>query len=219
LISWRKARGGIIFIHIPVEGASRMGLVALAGLGSGALHALAGPDHLLSLAPLSVGRRQGAWRVGLLWGIGHGLGTLAAAAVLILALSTVDLQGVERWAERVAALALVVMGVVGLKRRPFSGTPKAETRGVLTVGLIHGLTGAAALLLLLPVTVSGSMAERVLYLGGFSIGSTLAMAALTAGLAIFSRSHVLSAALMARVPRAASALSIVLGGSWMVGSL
>jgi hypothetical protein len=197
-----------------------MGLVALAGLGSGALHALAGPDHLLSLAPLSVGRRQGAWRVGLLWGIGHGLGTLAAAAVLILALSSVSLHGVELWAERVAALALLVMGVVGLKRRPFSGgTAGAETRGVLTVGLIHGLTGAAALLLLLPATVSGSTAERVLYLGGFSIGSTLAMAALTAGLATFSRSRAMSAALIARVPRAASALSIVLGSAWMVGSL
>jgi hypothetical protein len=196
-----------------------MGLVALAGFGSGALHALAGPDHLLSLAPLSVGRRRGAWRVGLLWGIGHGLGTLAAAAVLIVALSAVDLHGIELWAERVAALALLVMGVVGLKRRPFSGAHGAETRGVLAVGLVHGLTGAAALLLLLPGTVSSSTAERVLYLGGFSIGSTLAMAGLTAGLATFSRSRAVSATLMARVPRAASALSIVLGGSWMVGSL
>ncbi|MFP2924577.1 hypothetical protein ACLESO_05050 [Pyxidicoccus sp. 3LG] len=194
-------------------------VMALAGLGSGALHALSGPDHLLSLAPLSVGRRHGAWRVGLLWGIGHGLGTLAASAVLMLVVSAVHLEGVERWAERIAALALMGMGLWGLRRRALSGNPEAATRGVVAVGLVHGLTGAAALLLILPATVSGSMADRALYLGGFSVGSTLAMAALTAGLASVSQSGRLSALLGARVPRAASALSIMLGSAWMVGSL
>ncbi|WP_253910476.1 HupE/UreJ family protein [Pyxidicoccus fallax] len=193
--------------------------MALAGLGSGALHALSGPDHLLSLAPLSVGRRQGAWRVGLLWGIGHGLGTLAASAVLLMALSAVHLEGAERWGERVAALALFGMGVWGLKRRSLSSQPEAATRGVLAVGLVHGLTGAAALLLILPATVSGSAMDRALFLGGFSIGSTLAMAALTAGIATFSQARGLSATLSAKVPRLASALSIVLGSAWMVGSL
>ncbi len=194
-------------------------VMALAGLGSGALHALSGPDHLLSLAPLSVGQRRGAWRVGLFWGIGHGLGTLAASAVLLLVLSTVHLQGVEAWAERVAALALIGMGAWGLRRRAFSGSPESAKRGVLLVGLVHGLTGAAALLLILPVAVSSSPADQALYLGGFSIGSTVAMAGLTAGIASFSQSRRFSAALAARVPRVASALSIALGSAWMVGSL
>lgn len=194
-------------------------VMALAGLGSGALHALSGPDHLLSLAPLSVGRRQGAWRVGLLWGIGHGLGTLAASAVLLVVLSSVHLQGVERWAERVAALALMGMGLWGLKRRVLTGPSEAETRNVLTVGLVHGLTGAAALLLILPAAVSSSLADKALYLGGFSVGSTVAMAGLTAGIASFSLKRRFSAAVGARVPRMASALSIVLGGAWMVGSM
>jgi hypothetical protein len=51
---------------------------ALAGLGSGALHALAGPDHLLGVAPHAVGLRRGAWRLGLAWGLGHAAGTVAA---------------------------------------------------------------------------------------------------------------------------------------------
>ncbi|MCP3143195.1 HupE/UreJ family protein [Pyxidicoccus xibeiensis] len=193
--------------------------MALAGLGSGALHALSGPDHLLSLAPLSVGRRHGAWRVGLLWGIGHGLGTLAASAVLMLVVSAVHLEGVERWAERIAALALMGMGVWGLRRRALAGSPEAATRGVVVVGLIHGLTGAAALLLILPAVVSGSMADRVLFLGGFSIGSTLAMSALTAVLASVSQSGRVPATVSTHVPRVASALSVVLGSAWMVGSL
>lgn len=194
-------------------------VMALAGLGSGALHALSGPDHLLSLAPLSVGRRRGAWRVGLLWGIGHGLGTLAASSVLLLALSAVHLEGVERWAERVAALALMGMGFWGLKRRALTGPSEAETRNVLVVGLIHGLTGAAALLLILPAAVSGSLSDQVLYLGGFSIGSTVAMAGLTAGIASFSLKRRFSAVVSARVPKLASGLSILLGSAWMVGSL
>ena len=195
-------------------------VMALAGLGSGALHALSGPDHLLSLAPLSVGRRQGAWRVGLLWGIGHGLGTLAASAVLLVALSAVHLEGVERWGERIAALALLVMGAWGLRRRSLASHSRGATGGVIAVGLVHGLTGAAALLLILPATISGSAMDRALFLGGFSIGSTVAMAALTAGIASFSLSRgKVSAAVSAKVPRMASALSIVLGSAWMVGSL
>jgi nickel/cobalt transporter (NicO) family protein len=199
-----------------------MGYFALlAGLGSGALHALSGPDHLLSLVPLSVGRRQGAWRLGMLWGVGHGLGTLAAVAVLIAVVQATHLQGLERWAERVAALALLVTGAWGLRRRAADAGEDAAPvrRGVLGVGLVHGLTGAAALLLLLPAAVSGTAGERVLYVGGFSVGSTLAMAALTAALAALSQVRRLPAALGERVPRVASALSMGVGGAWIAASL
>ncbi|AGC44977.1 hypothetical protein MYSTI_03671 [Myxococcus stipitatus DSM 14675] len=195
-----------------------MPLIALAGVGSGALHALAGPDHLLSLAPLSVGRRQGAWWVGLMWGLGHGLGTLLAAGALLVLLSAVHLEFVDRWAERVAGLALLGMGVWGLTRRQAVAGEAQPPRGVAAVGLVHGLTGASALLLLLPVTVSGTALEQALFLGGFSVGSTLAMSALTAGIAAVSRARRLSTKVAAHVTRGASSLSILLGGVWMAGS-
>ncbi|WP_224248262.1 hypothetical protein [Hyalangium gracile] len=196
-----------------------MSIAVLAAMGSGALHALSGPDHLLSLAPLSVGRRHGAWRVGLVWGLGHGLGTLAAAAVLMLALSAVPLEGIDRWAERVAGFALLVMGAWGVRRRAIAASTETVSRGVLAVGLVHGMTGAAALLLLLPAVVSGTAAYRALYLGGFAVGSTLAMAALTSAIAAVSRARRVPAAFGTYVPRAASALSVVLGGAWVVGSI
>ncbi len=196
-----------------------MPFALLAGLSSGALHALAGPDHLLSLAPLSYGRREGAWRLGFLWGVGHGLGTLVAVGLLMLVVQAVPLHGLELWAERVAASALLLTGLWGLKRRLGAEDVKALSRGVLGVGLVHGLTGGAALLLLLPAVVSGSNAERVLYLGGFSVGSTLAMAALTAGLSAFSQTRRLPAALGVHVPRVASGLSVAVGGAWIAASL
>lgn len=196
-----------------------MGVAVLTAMGSGALHALSGPDHLLSLAPLSVGRSRGAWRVGMIWGLGHGLGTLAAASVLIVALSALPLEGVDSWAERVAGFTLLVMGAYGLKRRALPEPSKVEVRSVLAVGLVHGITGAAALLLILPAVVSGTPVSRALYLGGFAVGSTLAMAALTAAIAALSRARRMPVAFGTYVPRVASALSVMIGGAWMVGSV
>jgi hypothetical protein len=191
---------------------------AIAGLGSGALHALAGPDHLLSLVPLSVGRRRGAWRVGLLWGLGHAAGTLAAAVVLLLALSAAHLEVVGIWAERLAGSALVAMGVanvVALRRaRAEAGAaPPAVRAAVFGVGLVHGLTGAVALLLLLPAASAPGL-HQALYLGGFSAGSTAAMAALTAGIASLSRSGRLTSTLWRRIPAVASVASIAVGLAW-----
>jgi hypothetical protein len=190
---------------------------ALSGLGSGALHALSGPDHLLSLVPLSVGRGRGAWRVGFVWGVGHAAGTAAAATLLLLALSAAHVEVVGVWAERIAGGALVAMGfanAVALRRaRPPEPGSAAARAAVFAVGLVHGLTGAAALLLLVPAA-AGPGLHAFPYLGGFSVGSTAAMAALTAALASLSRSGRLTPAVARRVPAAASFASIAVGVAW-----
>lgn len=201
-------------------------VAALVGLGSGALHAVSGPDHLLSLAPLSLGMRRGAWRVGLLWGVGHALGTLACAAVVMAIASMLDLERVSDWGDRLAGIALFVMGVVGLRRwralrAPPKDAPKASRQlasswEVFSIGLLHGLSGAAAVLLILPAAFSGSVLWKVLFLGGFALGSTVAMAALTAALAAGSRSLPRPEMLLRHVPAVASFGSICLGGWWVV---
>jgi nickel/cobalt transporter (NicO) family protein len=198
-----------------------MGLVALAGVGSGALHAVAGPDHLLSLAPMSLARPRGAWKLGLIWGLGHAVGVLVAASMLMFVLSAVQLEGVDRWAERVAAVALIAMGLAGMRRVGAQhGGPDSSfvRRGAFLVGLVHGVTGAAALLLILPTAISGTGLEKALFLGGFSFGSTVAMGALTAGLSALAKARRVSSAFSRHLPRVASALSVVLGGAWMVRS-
>lgn len=196
-----------------------MGFVALTGMGSGALHALAGPDHLISLAPLSVSRRRGAWRIGLLWGAGHALGSLAAAVVMMVAVSAAELEGIDRWAEALAGVALIGMGVIGLRRRISFEDEASVSRGVFAVGLLHGVTGAAGLMLLLPGIVSGELLHRAVFLGGFSLGSTVAMAALTAGIALLARGRRVPAAVLTRVPKIASGGSILLGGAWVFAAL
>jgi hypothetical protein len=188
-------------------------------MGSGALHALSGPDHLLSLGPLAVRAPRGAWRLGLLWGLGHGVASAAAAALLVLLASAAPLEVVDAWAERVAGAALAGMGIAGLvgARRARGGSRAPSTpsaTGVLAVGALHGVTGAAGLLLLLPaVTAAG--AHRLLYVAGFGLGSTLAMAALTGLFAAVARSPA-ARPLAARIPLAAAAIAIVAGAAWMI---
>lgn len=197
--------------------------VALTAAGFGALHAVSGPDHLLSLAPLSVGQGRRAWRIGLAWGLGHAAGTVVAAAVLLAVLSGTGLHVVDAWAERAAGLALVAMGAANLVAlRRGRGMAAAGTRGgrraVFTVGLVHGITGAAALLLLLPAA-HASAPVKALALAGFAAGSTAAMAALTAAIAALSAAAAPRLALATRrLPVLASVASVAVGIGWAIAA-
>jgi hypothetical protein len=48
-------------------------MALLTGLFAGALHVLAGPDHLVALAPIAADKPRRALSLGLRWGLGHGL--------------------------------------------------------------------------------------------------------------------------------------------------
>lgn len=189
-----------------------MAAIAITGLSTGALHALSGPDHVLSLAPLSLNRPPRAWRIGLTWGVGHALGTLLVALPLLWLLGSI--ASIAHWADRAAGLALIATGVAGLRRVRVAAADRAQptpsTRALLGVGFVHGVTGAAALLLLLPGAASGAALTTALYLAAFGLGSALAMAALTAALAR-------TGAMVARFRVWAPAASIVLGGCWLCG--
>jgi hypothetical protein len=193
---------------------------ALAGLGTGAIHALSGPDHLLGVAPHALSRGRGAWRVGLAWEFGHAVGTLAAWAALLAAAAAVRLDDVERWAERGAGAALVTVGVLGfvaLRRARPDPARAAPAAGRLApfvlVGAVHGATGAAALVLVVLGAASPGL-ERLVYMAGFSAGSTAAMVALAMALARAGRSPRLAAALPKVSPIAAAA-SIAVGLGWL----
>lgn len=198
--------------------------VALTAAGFGALHAVSGPDHLLSLAPLSVGHGRRAWRIGLVWGFGHAAGTAAAGAALLAVVSGTGLHGVDAWAERVAGLALVAMGLANLwaLRRRRTAAAAVATRGVrraaFAVGLVHGITGAAALLVLLPLA-HASAPVKALTLAGFAAGSMAAMAAVTAAVAALAATAGPGLELVTRrVPAFASVASVTVGLAWAVAA-
>jgi hypothetical protein len=199
----------------PQADAKLMALAIISGLGSGALHAVTGPDHVLSLAPLAIAQRRTAFRLGLLWGIGHALGTVLLVTLLALVAAHSELGSISAWSQRVSGAALVMMGLWSfyLSRKPSgSSAPSASERqrGVLTIGLIHGLTGAAALLLLLPAVFSSGHVLRVLYLGGFALGSTLAMGGLT-WLVARAANRTLRASVVGRAQKVAALASVAFG--------
>ncbi|XXX73476.1 hypothetical protein WMF30_38125 [Sorangium sp. So ce134] len=162
-----------------------MTLAVVTGIGSGALHAVTGPDHVLSLTPMAAAHRRSGFRLGLLWGLGHGLGTWIVCLALVALAAGTRLEALSGWSERAAALALVGMGLWGLRRDRKAAAAQAPDarrigRKAALVGLVHGLTGAAALLLVLPAVFARSEAVRALFLLGFTAGSSLAMAGMTA---------------------------------------
>jgi hypothetical protein len=195
-----------------------MATAAIIGAGWGALHAVTGPDHLLSLAPASAAAPRGAWRIGLWWGTGHALGTLAwaalAAAALRFAPDLLDPAWVGPAARGLAGASLVTAGVLAWRRLRRGDAAAGEARRAsLAVGAVHGLTGATAVLLALPVLVSGG-GTRAAWLAGFTVGSTAAMAGLTAVLGATAVG--LSRAGLRRAVAASSAGSVGLGLAWVL---
>lgn len=188
-----------------------MTVAILSGATSGALHAVTGPDHLLSLGPAVLRAPRAASRIGLLWGAGHALGTLLLALPLLVLAHLVELSFLASVGDRLAGAALLVTAAWSwraAKARAFAGA--ADTRSPVWVGLLHGVTGASALLLLLPSALSGSTLRAVTYLVAFALGSTVAMGALT---------HALGRVGGLLPPRAvAKAQRALLGGAAALGS-
>jgi hypothetical protein len=190
-----------------------MTLALIYGAGSGALHALTGPDHVLSLGPLALRRPHDSLRVGLHWGLGHAFGTLLLALPALLLAELIELERLAAHGTRIAGVALMATAVLSLLSllRAHGTASALESRSPLVVGVVHGLTGAASLLLVLPMIASGSMARTLSFLFAFGLGSALAMAGLT-----FAIARVGQRLRAANVRRAQWALT---GAGFAVGAL
>lgn len=94
-------------------------MIAIEGVLAGLAHVVSGPDHLVGVAPLAVDRRSrriSPGRVGLTWGLGHGLGValLGIAGQTLLTAGGVEIASV--WAERLVGVVLIGLGLVALRR-------------------------------------------------------------------------------------------------------
>lgn len=159
----------------------------LLGILLGLRHA-ADPDHLLSLSAIVArrGEARAVARVGLAWGLGHGLTLLLAGAAIVLLQLAVPAR-LSLGLEAVVGLVLIGLGVTNL-RRAAQGHPHAAASdpprsllGSFGVGAVHGLAGTAALALV-AVAAMPSPVAAVAYLAVLAVGSTLGMVALSLGL-------------------------------------
>lgn len=191
-----------------------MTVAILYGAGSGALHAVTGPDHVLSLGPVALQRPQASFRIGLAWGVGHALGTLLLSVPLLLLSQVVHLPTLATWGDKLAGVALLAAAAFSWRNRGKNGAAAADTRQPALVGVVHGVTGAGSLLLVLPMLVSGSLHHTLLFLGAFALGSTCAMAALTTAIAKLGAR--LSPRVMTRAQLWITCTAALLGAYWIV---
>jgi high-affinity nickel-transport protein len=159
------------------------------GLLLGLRHA-ADPDHVLSVSAIVArhGEARAAARVGLAWGLGHGLTVLLAGAAIVLLQLAVPAR-LTLGLEAAVGLVLIALGVANLRRAagahahaPFDSESDGRSPlGSFGVGVVHGLAGTAALALV-AVAAMPSPGAAVVYLAVFALGSTLGMVALSLGI-------------------------------------
>ena len=156
--------------------------ILLLGFLLGLQHALEA-DHLAAMATLaSGGGTLGAVaRRGMAWGIGHSLTLLGLGGTALL-LGTLIPPQLASLLEFAVGLMLVLLGADVLRRlrsmrsRQQRATPAFPARA-LCVGMLHGMAGSAALVLLTLQTVR-SPAQGLAYIALFGAGSILGMGVL-----------------------------------------
>ena len=190
-----------------------------AGLAAGLLHVFSGPDHLAAVAPLAADSDRGKWRTGLQWGIGHTIGVLLIASLLLLLREQLPLDAISAHSERLVGIALIVVGAWGFwsarVRRSAGTTVHSHSGASFGMGALHGLAGSSHLFGVLPALAFATRVEAAFYLAGFGAGAIAGMAAFSAAMGLLSSrlSHRHSSGLL----YASSAAALVVGGFWLVG--
>ena len=187
---------------------SAVSMSLFAGAALGARHAVEA-DHLAAVATLVDAERDGSM-IGLWWALGHML-PIATGGLVAVALGVIIPPWMATTAEMGVGLMLIVLGVIGIlpaiQVLTIDIRHDLTYRGSFAVGIVHGLAGSGAMILILTST-AGGVPNAVLFLSGVGGGSTLTM--------------VLLAGLWGRVQRRQAALRWVAGllsillGAWIL---
>ena len=145
------------------------------------------PDHLVAVTSLIAaedGDARGAARLGVWWGVGHA-GALLALGIPLIAFKTSLPGWLESGAEKAVGAVILVLAARVIYRwaRPRAHVHRFRTsRQALSIGLLHGLAGTGALVVLL-IAALPSQLESALALAVFAPMSMVSMTACTAGFA------------------------------------
>src|SRR5437762_4774806 len=221
-------------------------LLALAGLGVllGFRHAFE-PDHLAAVSTLATrqGRLLDACRLGLAWALGHTASVgVVVGAIILFGLHLPD----RLWPAADLLVALLLIGLGGtvilryargrwhLHMHAHAGGPHlhvhshadgtahehthplGDSRRSLGFGLLHGLAGSAAILVLL-VAAAPTRAAQLAYFVAFAIGTMIGMLAVSVSLAGVVRLASARGARWGRVLLGGCALAGVAGGVVLAG--
>jgi cytochrome c biogenesis protein CcdA len=158
-------------------------LPLLFAFGVGFSHAFEA-DHLVAVSNIVTRRDRlmDSLKDGIYWGMGHTSTILLIGMVMIIGRATF-LEGYFGYFEAGVGLMLIGLGIFRLRpllNKDREGlAPQTTEHGhdhklAYGVGLIHGLAGSGALVLLVMTELSGTV-ESFLYLSLFGIGSVVGM--------------------------------------------
>ena len=148
------------------------------------------PDHLMAVTALVARDERGtrsAARLGAVWGAGHATALLLIGLPLIL-LGAALPPAVESTAEKAVGIVIILLAVRVLARwlhRHRDGhrhRPLRTPREAFGIGLLHGLAGTGAVVLLLLAALPDPL-EASAALAAFAPMSAVSMAACTSGFA------------------------------------
>lgn len=155
------------------------GLISTLGLGFvlGIKHAIE-PDHVIAVSTIA-SENKNLWKsslTGVFWGIGH------TATLFILGVIIIKLKGEipEMWAmslEFLVGLMLVAFGISAMlsyKKILIHHKKNVSYIKSVIMGLIHGLAGSAAMVLL-TMSTTNSLWEGALYILVFGAGTVVGM--------------------------------------------
>jgi hypothetical protein len=155
----------------------------LLGFALGVRHAF-DPDHVVAVSTITA-RNRDVWRaawIGVSWGVGHSLTVLAVGSVIIVLRLGIP-ESLTRVFEFGVGVMLVGLGIANL----VAATPRAARHdppvdaplhhGLVRsgfVGLVHGLAGTAAVVLL-AVAAMPTPSAAIAYLLLFGVGTITGM--------------------------------------------
>lgn len=178
------------------------------------------PDHLLAVSQL-VARRDStllAVKDGLYWGLGHTTTLVVFGGLVLLGKVTFLSSG---YFEAAVGVLLITMGVGRLLNKQNYTLPSLVTRNrhqlAYAIGLLHGLAGSGALVLLVMSELRDPL-HSLAYILLFGLGSVVGMFGAAALMNIpFTPRMRISRVLTSSVVVVTSLLSIGYGG-WMIYS-
>jgi len=81
-----------------------------AGIMASMLHVITGPDHLAAVTPFAIESKKKAWKVGLLWGIGHLVGMISIGVLFVVFKGYIPVEAISNYSEQLVGLVLIFIG-------------------------------------------------------------------------------------------------------------
>jgi hypothetical protein len=220
-------------------------LIVAAGIGAGLVHVFSGPDHLAAIAPLAMKRERGAWLTGLRWGMGHASGVVFVGVLSLILRGVLPVKLISSWSDRLIGALLIGIGFWTLRKALLihthahahegethehvhvhgRGVAKAHTakrhlhtHAAFGIGTLHGLSGSAHFLAIIPALAMPSTSLAIIYLGCYGVGTVLAMILFASVINSLSMRFAGAAKVYRGFMFACSGVAVSVGCIWLFGA-